>query len=348
MMGEPLVAMFLLYSFYKLIIYDRYRFKKDIISAGMYFGAAVLTVSSILLLLPVFIFVFSGIFLDRKILKIIKNKSLIFFSLPVLSFMIVILLYNYVRFGDIFESGYGSEIHEGFSYPFFRGLFGILLSPGKGIFITSPILLCGLFIIKKNYNDYPALFKTGISITIILSLFYAQWYVWGSSVWGVRFLLPAVPFLFLLLLPLFKSNDISGSIRYVFYLLTVTSIIFQILSVSVNPTREKRRMMVMNNWSETEVEEAQSFSIRHSPFIGQLRSIKYVIKSEDTNISFSREKNTEYSKIFSWNIIDIAPVWIYYYFRLRCSTFIIIVVVWLAVITLLIHKTMSLFFYWTR
>jgi hypothetical protein len=47
--------------------------------------------------------------------------------------LLVMAFYNQVRFGNPFETGYGEEAGA-FTTPLLLGLYGLLLSPGKGLF----------------------------------------------------------------------------------------------------------------------------------------------------------------------------------------------------------------------
>jgi hypothetical protein len=101
--------------------------------------------------------------------------------------------YNLVRFGTLFASGYGSEAFQ-FTTPLAEGLFGLLLSPGKSVFLYAPPLLLA-------FPGGFALWRRGerTTVLVIAALFlshlllYARWGQWpGGGVWGPRFLLPVV------------------------------------------------------------------------------------------------------------------------------------------------------------
>lgn len=98
------------------------------------------------------------------------------------------LWYNQFRYGSILSTQY-----QGLSWstPFFTGLYGNLLSPGKGLFIFCPFLILALpglwLLYRKDRN---------IAVTILLlvlarAFFYAKWQSWGGGVgWGPRFMFP--------------------------------------------------------------------------------------------------------------------------------------------------------------
>jgi hypothetical protein len=90
------------------------------------------------------------------------------------------LWYDYAYFGDPFFQPQGHDILF-WSTSLIEGLGGILLSPGRGLFVYSPILLCsflGMALAWRCRGD-PLLraFSIGILPTLLL---YAKWYNW----WG--------------------------------------------------------------------------------------------------------------------------------------------------------------------
>ncbi|HYI15114.1 MAG TPA: hypothetical protein VEX37_06965, partial [Thermomicrobiales bacterium] len=58
---------------------------------------------------------------------------------PVALWLAGIGAYNWVRFENVLETGYGDEASE-FTEPFLTGLTGLLISPGKGLLWYSPAL----------------------------------------------------------------------------------------------------------------------------------------------------------------------------------------------------------------
>lgn len=130
-------------------------------------------------------------------------KALLFFSLPVLAALAVTAWYNWLRFGSPLTTGYLPE--ERFSAPFFQGLYGLTLSPGKGLLWYNPILFAALAawpaLIRRHRTE--GLLAAGIVVANIV--FYAPWYLWwGGHGWGPRFLVAALPFA---ALPLAEALD---------------------------------------------------------------------------------------------------------------------------------------------
>jgi hypothetical protein len=122
-------------------------------------------------------------------------KASVYF-VPTCSF---IALINFLRFNNVFESGYGNVIK--FSLDFFtRDWFGNIFSYERGILTFNPILiisLAGIFLTPIKYR------KPIIIICLTALIWYATmcfWQSWqGGYCWGNRLLTPIVP---LLLIPL--------------------------------------------------------------------------------------------------------------------------------------------------
>jgi hypothetical protein len=100
------------------------------------------------------------------------------FLLGVLAPGLFQLWYNYTYFGHPFFQPYGISF---WSTPLIEGLGGILLSPGCGLFVYSPLLLCsllGMAIAWRSHGD-PLLRALSVGILPTL-LIYGKWINW----WG--------------------------------------------------------------------------------------------------------------------------------------------------------------------
>jgi hypothetical protein len=125
------------------------------------------------------------------------------FILPLLAFSLIVLAYNYVRFGDIFQFGYTVR----FTTPLLAGLGAYLFSLDRSLFLYSPVLLAGLLGIPSFLRRYPREGWFSLLLIVVYPFINAKWGVyWGGPVWGPRFLLPIIPFLVLFILPLLEAG----------------------------------------------------------------------------------------------------------------------------------------------
>ncbi len=113
------------------------------------------------------------------------------FGVGVLPFAAGLLLHNALRFGSPFETGYGGE---GFSTPIPVGVFGLLFSPGKSVFLYAPPLILAVLLWPRFRRAYPALGAFLALAWVTALLFYGAWWAWyGGWCWGPRFLVPLIP-----------------------------------------------------------------------------------------------------------------------------------------------------------
>jgi hypothetical protein len=110
------------------------------------------------------------------------------------------LWYNYAYFHDPFFQPFGRAY---WSTPLMEGLSGILLSPGRGLFIYSPVLLCsflGIVLAWRRHGD-PLLraLTVGILPTLLLYGKWVNW--WGGWSYGPRLLADLTPILTVCLVP---------------------------------------------------------------------------------------------------------------------------------------------------
>jgi hypothetical protein len=113
----------------------------------------------------------------------------------------VYLLYNYIRWGSIFFTGYGLSISTsgittagGVHETTLVGLYGMFFSPGKSIFLYSPPLLVSLFALYRFTRRFPYIMLAMV-LTILPGLYiHAQLISWaGDYAWGTRYAIFALP-----------------------------------------------------------------------------------------------------------------------------------------------------------
>lgn len=136
--------------------------------------------------------------------------------------------YNFYRFGNPFNFGYDATSFDLVGkMPLFEGIWGLLFSPGKSIFLYTPLLIGSLLLAAKNY-------KKPISITFFLSiglfvLFYARYVFWhGDLSYGPRYLLPIVVVGFIVI-----ANFYSQLKKLLFITLTILGLYVQMIGLVI-------------------------------------------------------------------------------------------------------------------
>lgn len=111
-----------------------------------------------------------------------------------------LLVYNALAFGNPLEQGYGTKPFD--TSPLI-GLYGLLLSPSRGLFVYEPYLVFAFatVVLLRPGRDFLELRLLSLvyawAATAILYSTYAEW--WGGRVFGPRFLDDLAPVLFALL-----------------------------------------------------------------------------------------------------------------------------------------------------
>ena len=134
--SEPLQALALVAPLWLLLSARRSSvFPYRIVLAGLILGFAVLTKAFLLVTIPAFaVYVWMRSENQRRL------SNFIWFFAPLAAWAAVIAVLNGDRFGSIFDFGYGEESTR-FTTPLFTGLYGLLISPSKGLLFYAPVAL---------------------------------------------------------------------------------------------------------------------------------------------------------------------------------------------------------------
>ena len=122
-------------------------------------------------------------------IAIIRPLAPVAFALGVGLGAVPLLVYNTVAFGSAFEQGYGDKPFDASAT---TGLYGLLLSPSRGILVYEPWVIAALaaLVLSWRRSGLVALRFRGLAVAWVLLLItyarYAEW--WGGRVFGPRFL----------------------------------------------------------------------------------------------------------------------------------------------------------------
>ncbi len=138
---------------------------------------------------------------------------------------------NQWRFGNPFDSGYGVAIAGGLlgGDPW-AALVGLLISPGKGLLWMAPGLLLLGFGLRRAYQER----ETGIVLVLVLTscaviapvLLMVGWH--GAWTYGPRYVLPAMPLLWVLASQGFQRSTVDHRIRPAAWVLLFFGLVTQI------------------------------------------------------------------------------------------------------------------------
>jgi hypothetical protein len=111
-------------------------------------------------------------------------------------FVVLALVYNYLRWGDVTASGYGPYLSAFFGGSVFDGAWGMLLSPNKSAFLYSPALALALLGWPRAIRQVPRLGLALLVIVVPTFIVYCTYRTWsGDYAWGPRFFVWTIPVL---------------------------------------------------------------------------------------------------------------------------------------------------------
>ncbi len=224
---HPLESLCLLTTVYLLFSHRQQLQPRHALWAGLALALGILTRVNLLLLVPLLASYL--VLLLREHGRSYLPPLLTFFA-PIGLVLLAWLAVNQARFGNYLAFN-PTVARHGFDSPILLGLYGNLLSPGRGLFWYSPPLILALFAFHRFQRERPLENLLFIALTGTYLLFYSAYGDWsGGWCWGPRFLVPVIPFLTLPLGYLVGRNGWALALG----LLVVLGILVQILGLTVN------------------------------------------------------------------------------------------------------------------
>jgi len=211
--SEPLTALALFASFYLALIATsadsspttRVNFR--LVASGALFALALATKVQYVVALPAFIIYVAW----RGGQAQHPNKprgtvlSLLAWLLGLALGALPLLYYDWRLFGNPFSTGYGASATSFLTNPLLNGVLGLLLSPGKGLLwyaVPAVLTVWGWPRFARTHKAESVLIIALALPIIVLFSLYSFWH--GDGSWGPRYLIPALPFLLLPILPVIE------------------------------------------------------------------------------------------------------------------------------------------------
>jgi hypothetical protein len=110
------------------------------------------------------------------------------FGVGLLLVLVGIAFYNFSRFGNFLSTGYGNVPFDLFKY---GGIAGLLISPGKSVFLYSPtaiLAIPGIVAMSRRFVKEAVLILLVCSSQLLLYGSFVYWH--GDAAWGPRYLVP--------------------------------------------------------------------------------------------------------------------------------------------------------------
>ena len=315
--SEPLATLFILSSARDIYLYGTSGNYGRLIRSGSAAGLMLLIRPLAGAALPV-LFLYLILVESRRSQRTGKAPSLrsIFLFVAMVSVGIMLmLLYNVIRFDSIFETGYDklpSGTLRSFTLNPAFGLVVLLFSPGKSLFIFAPLslmALTGLFIGIKNRQWRPEILLSFLMMGIFLTVLCRWARVEGGVTWGPRLILPAIPVFFLGLLPFFRSKP-SRFVKTSFCLLFFLGIAIQFLGTAVNfstfISRDFNAYFDQNNGD---------YVLSFNPIPGHFTFLKNTINNKEALERYPVQQSNIHRQCLQMNYSDGLDFWWIYTWR---------------------------------
>lgn len=271
-LSDPTLALCLIGAVYHLIHFRSTANKKDLFFSGGWFGLGLLVKFYFLIVFPFLAGYLLYVLWDSSKSLPLMVKNAIWYACPIVISGVIFALYNYARFGNIFETGYnayGSAAY-GVEQSIFDGsvlfslgrAYGLLFSPGKGILFFAPILFLCLSGLIIDWH------KHRLEMLLILLLcgavfaFFSANILWhGEWSWGPRYLLTILP---LLIIPAGAFLTTVSESKSHIYLCSffVAGILIQLPAVAMNTSNFIRFT------NESQIYGYRIFLPQYSPIAG--------------------------------------------------------------------------------
>jgi hypothetical protein len=183
----------------------------------------------------------------------------------------LMLWYNVSRFGAPFDFGYRTA---NWQTPFLVGLYGLTLSPGKGLLWYAPPVLLGLIGLPAFARRLPREAVLCVGVLVGYLLVHGTYTYWeGGWCWGPRLVLPALPFALLPAASLLVRKRRSQAMELGLALVFVFGLLVQIPAVGSSYEHALQRVY---GASPAHFQDRVLFSPAHSPLLGQWVSLLQV------------------------------------------------------------------------
>jgi hypothetical protein len=165
---------------------------------------------------------------------------------------------------------------------FIEALVGPFISPGKSLFVYSPLLLLALaaFVVDRaNWKRWLLPWLMTLGLVVAQALFYdGNW--WGSVNWGLRFLLPALPLLTITCAPI--VDVLWPRWWWVVVSIAVVSALVQLGGVAINA---RDYQVSLYEVAPNDVSRLAVWSVPYSPVLGHWR---WLLQGHGIDLAWAR------------------------------------------------------------
>lgn len=145
-----------------------------------------------------------------------RRRVLLVAALPQLAAALIWMVANHWRFGHVLDSGYGPALAGGlFGGSPLVALAGLFVSPSKGLIWMAPgllLLVSGVRRARRNKHGALLVLVGSVTAAVFLPVIFLRgWH--GAYTFGPRYVLPALPFLWVLAAQGFRRTGVDARVR---------------------------------------------------------------------------------------------------------------------------------------
>jgi len=239
-LSEPYFTLGLVLAAYLL---SDHRVRYASVLSGFAFGLACGARVAGVIMFPIFILALALQVRIRRLPRAQFFRDTLLFTAPFAACMALMAWTNYSRFGSVFKTGYHiafPTMSFTFSNPLFQGLRELLFHGEVGLLIFAPWVVLVLLCFPEFMRSHlPEAIVCG-SMFVLNLLFYAKYQQWhGGWAGGPRYLLPALPFLIIVIVPtigviqkrISRKNPVWVLLRSSVVLLLASGFLIQAITV---------------------------------------------------------------------------------------------------------------------
>lgn len=229
-------------------------------------------------MVTVFVFIAATTLLERsEATKVFACRTTLILVVLVGISGLLYLARNYALFGNPLDFGVPATAEnakdlDSWRNPYWTGVFGFLFSPGKSVFLFSPLIIPGILGLPRLWRRNRALaLLAGVVplANLVLYSFRTQWE--GSYCYGPRYLLPSLTLLCLPIAVLLQElrRGQPPWLRPLLWITAISGFLVQAIGLSTNILEDMvRNRYYVGNWD---------YRMSYSPITGQLQLIwKYL------------------------------------------------------------------------
>jgi glycosyltransferase involved in cell wall biosynthesis len=266
-MTEPPTMLMLLVAFYAQLRDAEKPSPRWLVLAGAALGYAVLLRVAAVVVLPGFgLWLLWETWRNASTIRSAAVRIAAWFF-PVAAGITAVLTYNFVRFATFSDIGYGSTAAAHLGGKLWVGLYGMLFSPGRSMFLYAPMLIASAVGWVSLWRTRRRVAVAVALIVVPYVLFHSRLPYWdGGGCWSPRYISTIMPLLMLGMAAL-VARGLSRSGWIAIGLLGVVSVSVQLLGVTVSCVPYAAKM-----YATPETTDRIMWHMEYSPLAEHARS----------------------------------------------------------------------------